>query len=95
MGGAQYELLGAFVILVDRAAVGAGQLAGAGDDGVEHRLDVQRRAHRPANLAQRRQLLDGLGQFARPGLQLLEQPYVLDGDDRLVGEGLQQLDLAI
>ena len=28
-------------------------------------------------------------------LQLLEQPHVLDGDDGLVGEGLEQLDLPI
>ena len=27
-------------------------------------------------------------------LHLLEQPHILDGDHRLVGEGLQQLDLA-
>ena len=28
-------------------------------------------------------------------LHLLEQPHVLDGDDRLVGEGLDQLDLTL
>ena len=61
MGGAQRELLGALVVLEDRAAVGAGQLAAAGNDGVEHRLDVQGRAYGPADLAQRRQLLDRLG----------------------------------
>ena len=32
---------------------------------------------------------------ARPRLQFLEQPHVLDGDDRLVGEGLEQLDLLV
>ena len=58
VGGAQLELLGGFVVLEDRAAVGAGELAGAGDDRVEHRLDVQRRADRPTDLTQRRQFLD-------------------------------------
>ena len=95
VGGAQLELLGGLVVLEDRAAVGARQLAGAGDDRVEHRLDVQRRAHRPTDLAQRRQLLDRLGQLARPRLQLLEEADVLDGDDGLVGESLQQLDLVV
>ena len=28
------------------------------------------------------------------GLHLVEQPRVLDGDDRLIGEGLDELDLA-
>ena len=36
-----------------------------------------------------------LGQLARARLHLLEQPHVLDGDDRLVGEGLEQLDLLV
>ncbi len=31
----------------------------------------------------------------RPRLELLEQAHVLDGDHRLVGEGLQQLDLLV
>jgi hypothetical protein len=65
------------------------------DDRVEHHLDVERRAHGPADLAQRGQLLDRLRQLARTGLQLREEPNVLHGDDGLVGEGLQQLDLAL
>jgi hypothetical protein len=35
----------------------------------------------------------GLRQRAVLLLQFLEQPHVLDGDDGLVGEGLEQLDL--
>src|SRR6266478_101442 len=34
-------------------------------------------------------------QLARLRLHLLEQPHVLDGDDGLVGEGLQQCDLLV
>ena len=41
------------------------------------------------------QLLDRLGQLARPRLQLLEEADVLDGDDGLVGEGLEQRDLPV
>ena len=33
-------------------------------------------------------------EIARLGLHLVEQPHVLDRDDRLVGEGLHDLDLA-
>ena len=58
VGRAQLELLGRLVVLVDRAAGVAGQLAGAGDDRVEHRLDVERRADGLADLAQRGQLSD-------------------------------------
>ena len=62
----------------------------------EHGLEVERRADRLPDLAQRL--------AARPptasaravrASQLLEQPHVLDRDHRLVGEGLQQLDLLV
>ena len=48
-----------------------------------------------ADLAQRRQLLDRLSQLGGPRLQLFEQADVFDGDDRLVGKGLQQLDRVV
>ena len=38
-----------------------------------------------------RLLLQGFCQFPRPRLHLLKQPRVLDGDDRLIGEGVDQL----
>ena len=47
------------------------------------------------DLAERGELIDGAGQLAGPGLQLAEQPDVLDGDDGLVGERLDQLDLLV
>jgi hypothetical protein len=34
--------------------------------------------------------IDGPRELTRPRLELLEQPDVLDGDDRLIGEGLQE-----
>ena len=91
----QLELICGFVILVDRAAVAARELARARDDHVEHRLDLERRADRPAHLSQGLELFDRARQFSRALLQLLEQADVLDGDHGLVGEGLEQRDLAL
>ena len=63
---------------------------------LEHRLDVGRRARDDAqDLAGRRLLLQRLGEVAVARLQLLEQADVLDRDHRLVGEGLEQLDLPV
>src|SRR5262249_21210522 len=47
------------------------------------------------NLAGRRLLVQRLGEIAVPDLEFLEQTHVLDGDDRLVGEGPEQLDLLV
>ena len=61
----------------------AEQPVGAGSDRVEHRLHVRRRAG------------DDLQDFGRAGLSLqrlpclIEQPRVLDRDQRLVAEGFQ------
>ena len=76
------------VELVDRAAVGPESSDGVRDDGRRApRWRSSDGADRLADLAERLQL-------ARlRSLQLLEQPRVLDGDDRLVGERLQQRDL--
>ena len=87
-GRAEHEDAVLVVELVDDAAVGAGEADGVRHDGREHLLEVQRRGDRLADLAERLQLLDAV-------LQLLEQPGVLDGDDRLVGERLQQRDLLV
>ena len=95
VGGAELEPLGGLIVFVDRAAGGASELARAGDDRIEHQLDIERRAEGVTDLTQRRQLLDRLGQFGGPLLQLLEQAHVLDGDDGLVGERLEKADLAL
>ena len=72
------------------------KLHGVPDDGVEHRLDIGRRAPDDAqDLAGGRLLLEGLGEVGILGLQLAEQPGVLDGDGRLVGEGLHQGDVTV
>src|SRR4030095_9052079 len=89
------ELASRFVVVVDDAAVGARQLDGSTHDGVENRLQVQRGADGAANFTERFQFLDRARQLARTGLELGEQTYVLDRDDRLVREGCRQLDLLI
>src|SRR5215470_20000691 len=58
-----------------------------GRDGLEHRLRVRRRARDDL------EDLTGGRQVSIACLQFGEEPHVLDRDDRLVGEGLEQLDL--
>ena len=74
--------------------INSANLCGALDDRVEHRLHVRRRAADDAeHLGRCRLMLQGFAQFCVALLEFLEQPHVLDGDHRLVGEGLKQLDL--
>ena len=69
---------------------------GALDDGVEDRLHVRGRAADDAeHLGRCRLMLQRLAQFRVALLQFLEQPHVLDGDHRLVGEGFEQCDLLV
>jgi hypothetical protein len=62
------------------------------EDGLQIGLCV---ADDPQDLARCRLLLQRLGQVPVADLQFREQPHVLDGDDRLVGEGLEQSDLPL
>ena len=65
------------------------------DYSIEHRLHVRGRAADDAeHLGCRSLMLQGLAQFRVALLDLFEQPHVLDGDDGLVGEGFEQLDLS-
>ena len=80
----------------DRGVGRAAEPRGALGHDVHDRLEIGRRAgDDPQDLRGRRLLLERLGQLAVPGLELREQPHVLDGDDRLVGEGLEQRDLLV
>ncbi len=59
---------------------------------VQHRLDVRwGPADHAEDLRGRRLLFQRFREVAVAGLKLPEQPHVLDGDDRLVGEGLEHL----
>src|SRR4030095_16061024 len=65
-------------------------------DGVEHRLHVRRRAADNAeDFRSRRLMLQGFAQFCVAFLQFLEQTHILDGDDSLIGENLDEIDLAV
>ena len=62
---------------------------------LEDRLEIERGpADHLEQLAGRRLLLEGDPQLAVARLQLREEADVLDGDHGLVGEGLEQRDLA-
>ena len=84
---------------IDGAEEPVAQAHGTSHDGVEDRLHVRRRpADHTQDLRRRRLLLEGLGDLSvglseRPVLllQLGKEPHVLDGDHRLVREGLQQV----
>ena len=95
MSRPQPELPGRLVVLEDRPAVRGRQLAGAGDHRLEDRVEVERRADRLADRAQRLELLDRPREIPGARFQLLEEAHVLDGDHRLGGEGLQELDLLV
>ena len=72
------------------------QTSGAPGNGIEDRLHVRGRARDdPEDLAGGGLLLEGFGEVAVPGLELLEQADVLDGNDSLVGERLHEIDLLI
>ena len=71
----------------DRKSAASQKRSAALADGVQHRLDVGRRLRDHAQDLGRRGLL--FQRFA----QLGEQAHVLDGDHRLGGKGLEQLDL--
>jgi hypothetical protein len=79
----------------DGALVGAAEPHRAFDERFQHGLEIERRAADDLqDLARRGLLFQRLGQLAIAGLEFLEQPHVLDGDDRLIGEGLQERDLS-
>ena len=56
VGRAEVEGFGRLVVLEDRAGVGPGELASASHDGLEHRVQIQGRAERPADFAERPEL---------------------------------------
>jgi hypothetical protein len=72
VGGAEVEGFGRLVVLEDGAGVGPGKLAGSSHDGLENRVQIECRAERPTDIAQRSELLHRARQLIRPRPQLLE-----------------------
>ena len=95
LGGAWHEDLALLVVLVDHARVGARELRGPGHDRAQHGPEIQGGTDRLTDLAERPKLAHRARQLLGPRFELLEQPHILDRDHRLVGEGLEQLDLAV
>jgi hypothetical protein len=80
----------------DRGYESSQQPHGAFHDSVENRLNVRLgAANDPQDIAGRGLLVECGSQLAVARLELGEQPDILDRDDGLVGERLQQRDLAI
>ena len=70
--------------------------SGAFRDRIQHWLYFRRRTGDDTqNFTRRRLLFQRLGEISIPFLQLLKQPHVLDGDDCLIGEGLEKTDLLV
>ena len=68
----------------------------AGQDRLEHRIEFARRAADDLeHLGSRGLMPQGLSQVFGARLHLIEQARILDRDYGLVGEGLQQFDLAL
>ena len=81
---------------VDRSVEPAAQARGARGDGVEHGLDIRRRARNyPQNFTGCRLLFEGDAEVDVARLHLLEQADVLDGDDGLGGKGLDERNFPI
>ena len=72
------------------------QLEPALHDGIEHRLGVvERVADHSENVGGGGLLLERFAELAGAGLDLVEQPHVLDRDHRLVREGRDKVDLFV
>ena len=93
IGGAQEKFFRLLVVFVNRPAVGAAQLDRVGNDSRQHGFEVESRADRLTDFAERFELAHRARQFVGSLIQFLEQPDVLDGDHGLVGEGLKEFDL--
>ena len=79
---------------VHKAELGLAQFRCAVGNHVEHRLGVRHRAGNDAeHLGRRGLLLERLAQIIGARLHLVEQAHILDGDDGLVGESRDQLNL--
>ena len=83
------------VQLTEEHLVGLGEAGRRIDDGIEHRPERKLRPRHDLEHARDRRLLrEAFGQFLLPRLQFVKQPRILDGDDGLISEGLDKLDLA-
>src|SRR5262249_12520698 len=95
VGRAQSELLAVLVEYIVGASLRVGELRSLGYNCGQDGFKIDARIHRLADLAERPQFTNRLAEFTRARLHLVEQPYVLDRDHRLVGKGSHQLNLFV
>jgi len=80
----------------DRCELGAAKQGGRFDHCVQYRLHISGRAADDLeHVAGRGLIFERFFEVAGAGLQLAEQPRILDRDDCLVGKGAHQLDLPL
>ena len=65
------------------------------DDGASTVCEIEGRADRLTDFAERFELAHRACQFVGSLVQFFKQPHVFDGDHRLVGEGFEQGDLLV
>ena len=84
------------VVAKDMTELSFAKFCGTLRNGVEHRSDIGGRAADDAEqVAGRSLVVERLLQFALARLLRLKETRVLDGDDGLVGEGLEQVDVSV
>ena len=84
------------IIQVQGAELGTTEPSCVRKQGLEHRLQLARRARdNTEDLRGCGLLLKRLSKLARTGLHLVEQPYVLDRNHRLISEGGDQFNLLV
>ena len=66
-----------------------------GNDARQHGFEIESRADRLTDFAERFELAHRACQFAGSLIQFFEQADVLDGDHGLVGEGFKKRDLLV
>ena len=90
--GPQHEILGLGLELEDRAAVRPRELGRARDDRRQHLADVEARAHRLADLAERAKLVHGARQLPQRALHLTRTARRSGSRSALGGERRHELD---
>ena len=84
------------IAAVDRAVAGVAEAGGRFGEGVEHRLQIEGRAADDLqHVAGRGLVFERLLEVVGASLQFAIGLGAGDGDDRLLGKGLQQCDLAV
>src|SRR5262249_8751317 len=94
MAAPKLKFLRDLIVFINRSTVGTAQLDRVRGYARQYGFQVQSRANGLTDFTQRFQFSHRSDQFLCALLQLLQQPNVLNGDDGLIGERFEQLDLS-